>query len=76
MVRIFEGIVGIFQDAHFSKRLRTFEQRAHLRRASALGYPLAGAVPLTRKVVLPLVAASVACLETEARALPWLSAFI
>jgi hypothetical protein len=60
MVRIFEGIVGIFQDAHFSKSLRTFEQRAHLRRAVAL-HP----VPLTRKVVLPLVAASMACLEVR-----------
>jgi hypothetical protein len=32
MVRIFEGIVGVFQDAHFSKRLRIFEPGAHLRR--------------------------------------------
>jgi hypothetical protein len=31
-VRIFEGIVGVFQDAHFPKWLRIFESGAHLRR--------------------------------------------
>jgi hypothetical protein len=46
-VRIFEGISGIFQDAHFQKMLRIFEHPAHLRsRASAL-HP----VPFSRKVV-------------------------
>jgi len=40
-VRIFEGIVGIFQDAHFSKSVRIFEGRAHLRQG--LG-PAPGAV--------------------------------
>jgi hypothetical protein len=30
-VRIFEGFLGVFQDAHSSKRLRIFESRAHLR---------------------------------------------
>jgi hypothetical protein len=40
-VRIFEGISGIIQDAHFRKLLRTFEQVAHLRQG--LG-PAPGAV--------------------------------
>jgi hypothetical protein len=31
-VRIFEGIVGVFQDAHFPEGLRTFGPGAHLRR--------------------------------------------
>ncbi len=65
-VRIFEGIVGVFQDAHFSK------SRAHLRngvrtfesRASALGYPLAGALPFARKVVQALASASIALFST------------
>jgi len=30
-VRIFEGIFGVFQDAHFRNTVRTFEQGAHLR---------------------------------------------
>jgi hypothetical protein len=55
-VRIFEGISGIFQDAHFLKPVRIFEWAAHLRsRASALGYPLAGAVPFSRKVLQALL---------------------
>jgi hypothetical protein len=67
-VRIFEGISGIFQDAHFSKPVRIFEPGAHLRsRASALGNPLAGAVPFARKVVQALASASIAlcCVETN-----------
>jgi hypothetical protein len=32
-VRIFEEISGVFQDAHFSKMVRIFEHRAHLRQA-------------------------------------------
>jgi len=66
MVRIFEGIIGVFQDAHFSKRLRIFEQGAHLRsRAAALGYPRAGALPFSRKVVQTLASALIAlcCVE-------------
>jgi hypothetical protein len=31
-VRTFEGILGVFQDAHFSKTVSIFEQGAHLRR--------------------------------------------
>jgi hypothetical protein len=31
-LRIFEGIVGVFQDAHFRKIVRIFEGGAHLRR--------------------------------------------
>jgi hypothetical protein len=62
-VRIFEGITGIFQDAHFSKPVRIFEWAAHLRsRASALGYPLARAVPFSRKVLQALASASIALL--------------
>jgi hypothetical protein len=57
-VSIFEGITGIFQDAHFSKKVSIFEQGEHLRQGTALGYPLAGAVPFLRKVALPRVAAS------------------
>jgi hypothetical protein len=34
-VRIFEEIIGIFQDAHFSKPVRIFERGAHLRQGSA-----------------------------------------
>jgi hypothetical protein len=67
-VRIFEEIFGVFQDAHFSKPVRIFEWAAHLRsRASALGYPLAGAVPFARKVVQTLVSASIVlcCVETK-----------
>ena len=51
---IFEGILGIFQDAHFSKKLSIYEQAEHLQ-GTAL-YP----VPFTRKVVLSLVSASIA----------------
>jgi hypothetical protein len=40
-VRIFEGISGVFQDAHFSKEVRIFEWGAHLRQG--LG-PAPGAV--------------------------------
>jgi hypothetical protein len=62
-VRIFEEILGLFQDAHFSKTLRIFEQSAHLRsRASAL-HP----VPLARKVVQALASASIARSETDHR---------
>jgi hypothetical protein len=50
-VRIFEGISGVFQDAHFSKTVRIFEQRAHLRQGTALD-----PVPMTRKVAPPLSA--------------------
>jgi hypothetical protein len=38
-VRIFEGIFGVFQDAHLPNMLRTFEQCAHLRRAMAGPWP-------------------------------------
>ena len=38
-VRIFEGIFGVFQDAHLANMLRTFEQCAHLRRAVAGPWP-------------------------------------
>jgi hypothetical protein len=34
-LRIFEGIVGVFQDAHFRKRVRIFEWSAHLRRTES-----------------------------------------
>jgi hypothetical protein len=47
-----------------SNQVRTFQGRA------------LDPVPLTRKVVLPLFAASIACLETKTRVLPRLSAFI
>jgi hypothetical protein len=40
-VRIFEEIFGLFQDAHFRKLLRTFEQLAHLRQGVG---PAPGAV--------------------------------
>ena len=66
--------------------MRTFEKCAHLRRgvrtfgrAAALGYPLAGAVPIARKVVLPLVAASIRCLKitrSSPQALGRLSRFV
>jgi hypothetical protein len=42
-----------------SNKLRTFG------RASALGYPLAGAVPLLRQVVLALASASIALRGVE-----------
>jgi hypothetical protein len=54
-VRIFEGIVGIFQDAHFSKTMRIFEPSAHLRQGTALD-----PVPSTRQGAQPLAAASFA----------------
>jgi hypothetical protein len=40
-LRIFEEILGIFQDAHFRKPVRIFEEGAHLRQG--LG-PAPGAV--------------------------------
>jgi hypothetical protein len=56
-VRIFEEISELFQDAHFRRMLRTFEQLAHLRsRAEALH-----AVPFARKVLQTLASASIAC---------------
>jgi hypothetical protein len=55
-VRIFEGIIGIFQDAHFSKTVRTFEPRAHLRSRALALHP----VPFSRKVVQALASASIA----------------
>jgi hypothetical protein len=62
-VRIFEGISGIFQDAHFQKMLPIFEHPAHLRsRASAL-HPM----PLSRKVVTALASASIVRPETDHR---------
>jgi hypothetical protein len=64
-VRIFEGILGVFQDAHFSKRLRIFEQGAHLRRPVALGYPLAGAAPMTHERAYPLASASIVWFRNE-----------
>jgi hypothetical protein len=62
-VRIFEGIIGIFQDAHFSKTVRTFEPRAHLRSRALALHP----VPFSRKVVQALASASIAlcCVETN-----------
>jgi hypothetical protein len=54
-VRIFEQISGVFQDAHFSKTVRIFEQRAHLRQGTALD-----PVPMTRKVAQPPLSASIA----------------
>jgi hypothetical protein len=52
-LRIFEENIGLFQDAHFRKLLRIFEQVAHLRsRAAALH-----TVPLMRKVAHPLASA-------------------
>ena len=65
-----KGCASSKESSGFSK-MRTFEKSAHLRRgvrtfgrAAALGDPLAGAVPISRKVALALVAASIACLET------------
>jgi hypothetical protein len=55
-VRIFEGISGIFQDAHFRKRVRIFELSAHLRSRALALHP----VPFSRKVVQALVSASIA----------------
>jgi len=57
-VRIFEGICGLFEDAHFRKPVRIFEPGAHLRNQGAALDP----VPLARKVAHPLVAASFALL--------------
>jgi hypothetical protein len=60
-VRIFEEISGLFQDAHFSKVLRTFEGVAHLRtRAPALD-----PVPLMRKVAHLPVSASIVLFPSE-----------
>jgi hypothetical protein len=59
-VSIFEGISGIFQDAHFSKKVSIFEGGEHLRQGQGRALD---PVPFARKVVLPLVAASIACLE-------------
>src|SRR5580698_4888270 len=62
-VRIFEGISGLFQDAHFSKTLRTFEQTAHLRSRALALHP----VPFSRKVAPARAAASIADPETDHR---------
>jgi hypothetical protein len=59
-VSIFEGIVEVFQDAHFSKKVSTFEPGEHLRQGRA---PALHPVPFSRKVVLPLVSASIASLK-------------
>jgi hypothetical protein len=62
-MRIFEGIIEVFQDAHFSKKVRIFEGAAHLRsRAPALHL-----VPFARKVAQPLASTSIAlcCVETN-----------
>jgi len=53
-LRIFEGILGIFQDAHFSKLVRIFEGRAHLRSGALALDP----VPTTRKVAQAAASAS------------------
>jgi hypothetical protein len=67
-VSIFEGITGVFQDAHLSKKVSTFEPGEHLRRAAALHPVPQGTalnpVPFARKVVLSLVSASRAFVET------------
>ena len=52
-MRIFEGIIGVFQDAHFSKTVRIFEGAAHLRTRAPPRTRQGTAldpVPLTRKV--------------------------
>ena len=72
-VRIFEGIVGVFQDAHFSNPVSIFERSAHLRsRASAL-HP----VPFSRNVVQALASASIALFSTvrQLRLVFWFSLF-
>jgi hypothetical protein len=51
-----------------SKAVRTFEPGTQ---GTALD-----PVPLTRKVVLPLLSAWIACLDTKARAMTWPGAFI
>jgi hypothetical protein len=70
-VRIFERILGVFQDAHFRKSLRTFEPLAHLRRASALHPVHQGTalnpVPFSRKVAQELASASIALRATAQR---------
>jgi hypothetical protein len=58
-VRIFEGILGVFQDAHFSKPVRIFEQRAHLRSRAGPCTP----APFSRKVAQALAAASIPLFE-------------
>ena len=55
-VSIFEGISGVFQDAHFRERVRTFEPGAHLRRQNAA----LESVPLKRKVAQPLASVLIA----------------
>ncbi len=47
-LRTFEEILGIFQGAHFSKTVRTFERSAHLRRRGAAGEPHAR-LPASRR---------------------------
>jgi hypothetical protein len=60
-VRIFEGIIEVFQDAHFSKRVRIFEPSAHLRSRAAALHP----VPFSRRVVRALASASIALCGVE-----------
>src|ERR1700723_3525941 len=47
-LRTFEEILGIFQGAHFSKTVRTFEPGAHLRSKEAAGEPHAR-LPASRR---------------------------